>query len=164
LHTEELTAKMVCLNATNLKKNFDDVWLNLITPTDHQLHHFTTTIMYHFHFSATKAVYRMEESAHKVAHWKARAKNASVKTIHLQMQTMTFFQCCGPWPTSGTAQGQKDGRKLGMAQLARSPTMVFFQEKDQSHSSWVAENEFLCPKIQLHLSPHQNPMTSSQEP
>jgi hypothetical protein len=63
LHTKELTAKMVCLNATNLKKNFDDVWLNLITPTDHQLHHFTTTIMYHFHFSATKAVYRMEESA-----------------------------------------------------------------------------------------------------
>ncbi len=126
--------------------------------------HYNHHLSFSFLFSATKAVYRMEESEHKVAHWRARAKNASVKTIHLQMQTMTFFQCCGPWPTSGTAQGQKDGRKLGTAQLAHSPTMVFFQEKDQSHSSWVAKNRFLCPKIQLHLSPHQNPMMSSQEP
>ncbi len=53
-----------------------------------------------------------------------------VQKLHLQMQTKTFVPRCGPWPTSGTAQGQKkDGTRWDTARLAHSPAMVFSPAK-----------------------------------
>jgi len=53
-----------------------------------------------------------------------------VQKLYLQMQTKTFVPRCGPWPTSGTAQGQKkDGTRWDTARLAHSPAMVFSPAK-----------------------------------